>query len=156
MPQFIRRRDEFDWLTPPAIRHLSAEEQHRLIDIAKKESRKGRNRFGRAVLGAYFIVFVIGAFTEEKLIPLAKIPPVPPLLKFLGGLGILMSSFAILVFIYVYQKRIFDRALRAQMLADGIRPCYCFDCGYYTEGFQGNDCPNCGAALVTPNTASSP
>jgi hypothetical protein len=41
------------------------------------------------------------------------------------------------------------------MLARNICPAFCFDCGGFTEGFEGSECPTCGARLLNEKTQAS-
>ncbi len=48
----------------------------------------------------------------------------------------------------VWYRHRFREALRQLLLEAGIRPGICFECGYYLEGFEGNECPACDSPLI--------
>ncbi len=150
MPQFIRRRR---WLLsryPPEIRHLSLTEQGRLFEPILQEVLREHRRAD--ILAGLAIVAVV-ILSKEFVAPILLNAGVPWVL--------LVPSFPMLVagglcLVYWRNQSAILKKLRAQMLAEGIRPAVCFECRYFTEGFDGGECPNCGAMLTGPRPASRP
>jgi uncharacterized paraquat-inducible protein A len=69
-----------------------------------------------------------------------------------------MLAFCVLFFLgfSVWRNwRVMRLAIRLQMLAEGIRPAVCFECRYFTEGFEGSECPVCGAILYRDKSPPS-
>ena len=44
--------------------------------------------------------------------------------------------------------------MRQKLLDAGIRPAFCFECGYNLEGYEGSECPACDAPLLRQADAS--
>jgi hypothetical protein len=55
----------------------------------------------------------------------------------------------------IWQRRRFREALRQELLAAGICPAFCFECGYNLEGYEGKACPVCDAVLLRQAGAPS-
>jgi hypothetical protein len=139
MPPFVRRRRGWDWFTPAEIKHLPATERQSIVAAAWKAVRTDTWP-QRMVL---IVLPVVGC-----LVVLAEVlmSQVPAHIAFLGW----VIPISVLSVVFWRQRTVFRRTIRQQLWDAGIRPCFCFECGYYVEGFEGLDCPNCGTALIPP------
>ena len=162
MPHFIRRRHGLDWFTPGELAHLPIQIRKRLIETARqnveqdKLNRKMARIFGYWFLGTWLLTcgsipfLALGDFLGLISQPVSDF--LFPSLIWLGfGLFGLMMVFGV-PFTIVLKYKLYRRHVRELMLTEGIRPALCFDCRYYVEGFEGDQCPNCGAMLVTPGS----
>jgi hypothetical protein len=144
MPPYLRKFRGWDWFTPAEVRHLPVSEQQRLIKPAHRAAIKDKYLLGLIllVLGG---LFAAGWLRD------------PDLSDSSHQLSLALSGLAVLVGVLIpfRYRAVLRRALRTQMLAEGIRPAVCFQCRYFTEGFEGAECPVCGAVLYQNGKPSS-
>lgn len=147
MPQYLRRRRAWwETLTPAEVRHLPAAIHQLLRCAARQMAWRDPLVIGLQIttslvgVGGLVVRYMpdMAAYVE---IPFAEVPFQIPL--FMVAVG---------AHFFRYQS-VFRKALRIQMLAQGIRPAVCFECRYFTEGFEGSECPVCGAILYQDKTA---
>ena len=148
MPPFLRRRvfRGWDWFTPRAIQHLPWRDQHRLNreawEVVRRHPRYRLMARSLPVLGSL-------AMGLAGLTILLKWPfVIYPLC--------LLSFLAQQVTGIIWQRRRFREALRQRLLDAGIRPAFCFECGYNVEGYEGNECPACDAPLLSQPDSPQP
>ena len=154
MPFFIRRRRGLDWSTPAEIRHLPPGEQLRLLETATLVAKGREWRHLLLFLFVFLFPSLVFGLLQNQIIDVVffhlgiALPP--------WGLGLALFIIGMACFQLIHQlfalggRQLVHQAVREQMLAEGIRPAVCFDCRYFTEGFDGDECPNCGTALVAP------
>jgi hypothetical protein len=148
MPAFIRRCHGKDWFTPAEIRHLPKPERYRLMVAVKR--RTGCQYFP---LFALIVMIVPPAVTPLLLLYSAWLYKDQAWM--LTIVAILFVSSALSVWFAVSGQRRFRKELREQLLVENICPARCFECYYFTEGFAGSECPNCGAILLAPKANPS-
>jgi hypothetical protein len=145
MSQYIRQRRPWAWLTTREVEHLPFFERERLRELARQEVyndwlcrciRVLTGLAGLATLG----ILICGPKVVWPADPVGLPSP------------LVCSMFSLLALGWLRERNVFRRAMRAQLLAQGVCPAYCFECGYFTEGFQGSECPSCGAALIASST----
>jgi uncharacterized paraquat-inducible protein A len=151
MPFYLRpRRSWFtagDWRVPAEIRHLPRCEIRRLLAEARCRAGMRGFRLGLILLQMLWVPVMVsfildgyfpegGSFERLGMCLLAVLP----LLVF-GGWGA-----------YRFRRR-FRAALRELLLTEHIRPAVCFECRYFTEGFEGSECPVCGIVLYRSRSA---
>lgn len=146
MPPYLRRRifRGWDWFTPREIQHLPWQEQERLVRAAREIVRRHRRK--RLVM---------------RLAPLLNL--LLAILVMIGLLSHISFFFILLIFSVqiavsigsmIWQRKFFREALQQMLLDAGLRPHFCFDCGYRLDGYEGTECPACDALLLRP--ADSP
>ena len=139
MFSYLRRRLRgWDGLSysEPEIRHLPQHERKRLTQAAWEVVRYRPPHWlmRHLLLTLFQITFVLAAL----LLVLDSILYLP---------FFLLSGWVFLIQVVGYLI-CFRQALR-QILPDaGIRPAFCFECGYDLERYEGNACPACGAPLL--------
>jgi hypothetical protein len=145
MPQFVRKRRGWDWFTPKTLRHLPPDVRERITKGAAKSAHQ-RSRLLRLAVLAGMSVAAAGQFWLAGKIRSRNATQFlfEALLAFQGLILLGMVG------VGLWYRRLFHGAIRDELWNAGIRPAACFDCGYYTEGFDGDECPSCGAALVAP------
>ena len=141
MPPFFRsdRLWGWDWTTPKELRHLPWQLRDRLV----AEARAAADRhpvYTRVYRGACLL------FVALFFLPVVY-PLIPALSPFLGTYLWLVVLAAFLG-AHILKQSLFRRLLRQKLTEAGHRPRYCFECGYYLEGFEGNECPGCDTALA--------
>jgi len=153
MPQYLRRRFRgWDWFTPRAIRHLPWREQERLIHEAAEIVR----RHPRYWLMRRLLPFLAAlAMVAAAVVQLFKMPLFRFLLLELIFLICISIFLVSIVTGFVWHRGRFQAALRQTLLDAGIRPTFCFECGYNLEGYEGNECPACDALLLRQADSSS-
>src|SRR5262245_57684117 len=143
MPAYERRRRPWDWFTLAEIKHLPAAERDTIMRIARKAAVEDRPLGSPQVanLGLVFLVFLLLALGRAYAAA-----------SFFGEYFVVVAfySFALLVALGagLRSRTIIRRSVREQLFARNICPAYCFDCGAFTEGYEGKECPVCGTALV--------
>lgn len=151
MPQFVRQRRswDWDWTTPAAIRHFSCEARERLIAAAWKKLGKGPQ-----AIPPFLFLVVAGPAMLFPALSLVRNPKTVNLAE-IAIASCMVLAFLTLMGLNYWKWFCFLRALKEELLTEGVRPTVCFECRYYTEGFEGTECPNCGAALVAPKEKES-
>jgi hypothetical protein len=143
MPPFIRRWKGWDWFTPAPVRHLPFEEREKYLRKARELARQSWEVKWRpgCQLAIYFLVLncVLSSFV-------GALSPQHPLWSFWGGL---VTAIVVAISLYAlwHERRLYRQALRQVLFEASVCPCYCFDCGYYLEGFEGRECPVCGVVV---------
>ncbi len=145
MPPFIRRRSAgWDWFTPAAVRHLPLEQRDLLL--SQTLNLVERHWYFRWKIPALSFVLTIGSMYGLEWVRGSKY-----ILFF-----VLFMVFILGPFHSVYQRSIYRQTLRRLMLEARVRPGYCFDCGGFLEGYTGDECYICGAALIAPPADDPP
>jgi predicted Zn-ribbon and HTH transcriptional regulator len=140
MPPYLRQRlfRGWDWFTPREIQHLPWREQERLMKRAWEDIR---------LHPRYRLVSVWLPFVGASV---ALLSVINMFLKIRSYVNIILMSISIIqsIITLVWQRQRFRQALRQKLLEAHVRPCKCFECGYYLEGFEGNECPSCDSPLI--------
>lgn len=129
---------------------MPLDEQVRLFEPAL-QAVLGERRLADVLAGLAISVLLIIAWWG--VVPLLSRAGISPLLLILG---VPMLAVVALYPVFCRNQSLILKKIRAQMFAEGIRPAVCFDCSYYTEGFEGDECPNCGTALVACKPSTDP
>ncbi len=147
MPQYLRRNlfRGWDWFTPREIQHLPWRERERLIRGAWETlSRLPGYRFvSRWIPIIITLPVQIMVFTRFFLS--IRFDFLLVIIIYLAWILLTILGFVSSV---VWYRHRFRKALRQLLLEAGIRPGICFECGYYLEGFEGNECPACDSPLI--------
>jgi hypothetical protein len=142
MPPYLRRRFlGWDWFTPREVQHVPWREQERLIqEVQEVAARDPRDRLFRwlFLLGCVALgLALLGSQLLEKSLP-----------SLFFVLLCNLVSLVLIVTMIVWQRRRFREALQQKLLDAGIRPAFCFKCGYDLEGNEASACPACSTRLL--------
>lgn len=155
MPHFIRKRRGWDFFTPAEIKHLPIEEQKRVLEAVGEAMRCDGRLFRQAVWSLSIFAAIYPLLYVAELVALAQAASPEWELFSAGGIFLLLACPAIPIAAYAVRRHYFLRATLRRYLWDAvIRPAVCFECRYYVEGFEGDECPNCGAALIVPKVTA--
>jgi hypothetical protein len=145
MPPYIRRDRGWDYRGPVEIRHLRLAERERLLKLV--QDRLSLKNDWLPLPPALLVRLCLFGSGTALLIMLATISesanPLVRLALFLELAVIVFSTIIVIRYWFLYRNE-----LRHLLIAENICPALCFDCGGYTEGFEGAECPECGARLV--------
>jgi hypothetical protein len=147
MPPYLRRRlfRGWDWFTPRAIRHLPWREQERLSQEAWEAVRRHPHCWLIGRLLPLLVSLAMGFAALSLLLGMSSL--IFPLIDLLFLISI--------VTMLVWLRRRFREALRKKLFDTGIRPGFCFECGYELEGYEGKECPACDAPFLRQTESPS-
>jgi len=146
---FIKPARGLDWFTPAELKHLPWEVRNRIQTQAREavyRNRPYRWIFGMAVF--LYLVHTVGQFFGlDRLFH-----------HFMFNLDSAINFVACAVILgwLVLERRLMRRERRRLLLEAGLRPGRCFDCGYYLEGYDGDECYVCGCRLVSETKPAIP
>jgi hypothetical protein len=140
MPPYLRRRFRgWGWFSTREIRYLPWRERERLTQEAW-EAVHHSPRYRLMICLQTLLSFLAVGLLALKL-------GFSLLTDFLLVLTFLIQMVAVFVWI-IWVGRLNRNALRQTLLNAGIRPAFCFECGYDLEGYEDNACPACDAPLL--------
>lgn len=143
MSLHLRRRSwERNWSAAHTVLHVPQSERERLSREAHKATRSDPHFWLMGI--ALPLLTLLSMMAFFFILPRL----VSPLIWLICLFPIVLTWLAILATHIVWEQIAFRRAVRQILLDSGIRPAFCFGCGYNLKGCEGNECPACDALLL--------